>query len=344
MNTDQFVKRVRETTQLPTNSEDWTAREILREASQCILERFTQPVLATRSGYWLQTYTFSTTAGVPYYRIPPRAVVQGLELFAMQPPGAALNTTSWYQLSVLTNSSAMDFQGTQGGSNPRWFSFEGDSIVLYPTPAVSQTLQMKFYLRPPYLIPVPGDTFGPIVTGAEDPNLDYPVPTTGVLNSAVYNPTNTVFTVQYDANYPLFAVGDKIDLVNLDGTSEAVALDMTITAVGVPAATVAVTVSTAFTVAEQTKQRAQTQALVTAGTAWTIPLPIEMHSAAVAYTSAVVLMDKGDIEKATQVISRSEASVKKIVDMMQPRVKDRPYEFKTRNTFLRRRAGWRGIW
>ena len=120
--------------------------------------------------------------------------------------------------------------------------------------------------------------------------------------------------------------------------------DMTIGALSIGSPTAIITINRVTTTAELTKVRAQTQAIVPAGTAWTIPLPIEMHSAAVAYTSAVILMDKDDIEKATQVISRSEASVKKIVDMMIPRVKDRPYEFKTRNTFLRRRAGWRGVW
>ena len=44
MNTAQFLTRVRELAQLPNVDEDWTDAEILAEATESLLERYTQAI------------------------------------------------------------------------------------------------------------------------------------------------------------------------------------------------------------------------------------------------------------------------------------------------------------
>lgn len=316
MDTTAFLTRVRQTTQIAATDEDWTDAEILREASQCLFERFSQPVVQTRSGYWLMKQTTSTVAGQAFYRIPPRAVVQGLELFCTTAPNA---TTQWYQLGVLTSTQSVPYQDQQLNQPPQAFGFESDGIVLYPTPQQSTSLQYRFYLRPGQLVSVP---------------------TYGVLLDA----TSTQLVIEVVDTYP-WDTGSLIDLRNLNGTCEAVAIDLVVDAVAEPVGgSATVSLSTPLTDEQLSRLRFDgTQAAMTADTSWVVPLPAEMVSALVAYTAAVVLVDKGDTEKAQAIVSRCEAVVATAVELMNPRVRTKPFVFKTRNSYLRRHAGtWNG--
>lgn len=318
MDSTEFLQRVRQSIQMDDADEDWTDSEILLEATQCVYERFVQPLVNVRSGHWLQTYETTTTAGVPFVRIPPRAVAQGLELFCTTGPnGSGL----WRQLHVLTNAQSVDYLQANYRGVPECFSFESDMLTLFPTPATAYPLQIKFYLRPATLVAVP-DYQGTIID--------------------IYDSSTLVIDSPDTATPPPWD-DQLVDIVNLDGNNETVLIDVPVnfTATG-DATSRFVYFSQPFTTLQLAKLRDNgSQAVVTAGSRWNIPLPVELHSALVTFTGAAILVDKGDAEKAAQLVSRCEAAVKAIVDVMTPRVKTRPFTFKTRNTYLRRRAGWR---
>lgn len=323
MDTDQFLDRVRETAQISPTDEDWTSFEILTEATQCMYERFVQPVVTTRSGYWLQNYDIETTAGINFYRIPPRAVVQGLELFCMTAPSNTANG-NWSQLGVMTNAQAVDYENETLNGVPQFFAFQADGIVLYPTPQDVRPLRMKYYLRPPQLVAVP--SYDGIIVRPETASV-----------TSLVEPVAT--------NLPWVA-GDLVDIVNTDGSSEAIAVGLTIADVLQGSGESLVYLVDVLTDVQIFRiNESPNVAMVSADTAYTIPLPQELQSSLVTYTAAVILVDRGDAEKAAQLVSRCEASVKAIIDVMTPRVKTRPFVFKTKNTFLRRRAGWQtGYW
>lgn len=329
MDTDEFLMRVRQATQLADTDEDWTPAQILQEATQCLFERFVQPVVVTRSGYWLQTYDTNTIAGLAFYRIPPRAVVQGLELFCMTTPNNS--TTVWSQLAVLTGSQAVDYDSQPLNGVPQWFSFESDGLMLYPTPLEARPLRMKYYLRPAQLVEVPEH------------------------DTSVYGfgiAPNQVIVNSIPADLPWSPTGgDIVDIVHTNGASEAIALSLYVSniAAGPYPNTSTITFSTPLTDTQRVRMApvdtVTCAAVVTADTIWTIPLPVELHSSLVAFVAAAILVDKGDGEKAAQLVSRCEAGVKAIIDVMTPRVKARPFVFRSRSSYLRRRAGWRtGQW
>ena len=101
MNTAQFLTRVRELAQLPNVDEDWTDAEILAEATESLLERYTQAISDLRAGYWLKRVTTPMVPGQALYRIPSRSVVQGLEKVDWSNDGK-----HWRQMSILTDSTA----------------------------------------------------------------------------------------------------------------------------------------------------------------------------------------------------------------------------------------------
>lgn len=309
MDTTEFLLRVRQLGQLPSDDEDWTDDQILQEAWQALLDRFAQPVSAIRNGSWLHRIQLSTTPNVAFYRIPPRAVVQGLEKLEM----SSDNGASWWKLVALTESQATDY--TSNNTNqPGWFSYESDGVILYPTPSSANfLLRFSYYLRPNQLIPV-------------------------VTEGTVFNVTAQEIIVVGDPT-TLLADTTTIDVINTSGWNEVAAVSMPYSSVGgvgfglfqitVPPGTdlSRVIVGQVVRVPDTTDQ---------------IPLPVELHSALVAYTAAVILVAKGDSDKASQCSSKAESAIKRIVDACIPRTKSQLPNFMTRSTFLRRRLGGTG--
>jgi hypothetical protein len=315
MTSDELLARVRLMTQLDSNDEDFNDTQLRVEASNCLWEHFSQPIVTTRSGYWLIQQTITTTSGKSFYRIPPRAVVQGLELFCMQPTAG---TEGWYQLTVLTSSQAVPYLQAQGTGTPSAFSFESDGIVLYPTPAQSFSLQFRFYLRPAALASVPAYS--------------------GVISSAVS--ASQLIVTCTDPNVTPWSAGSLVDIRNTNGTCEAVAIDVPVASVTDGTNIATINLSTPLTADQFSRLRADgTMAVMSADTSWVIPLPFEMLSALAAYTAAVVLVNKGDAEKAAQLVSRCEANIKAAVDLATPRIKTKPFNFISSSSYLRRNVG-----
>jgi hypothetical protein len=320
MQTDAFIERVRQATQIASSDEDWSDSAVLAEAQQCIQERFSQPLVNARSGYWLYVQDSTTVPGQSFYRIPPRAIVQGLELFCTSL--SANPGVSWYQLGVLTQSQSVDYLQQQWSGIPQMFAYEADGLVLYPQPQVAQPFQFRFYLRPAALVLPPG--YGQLLSAVSKTQL--------IVNSP-------------DAGPAPWTAGSKLDIRNLDGSCEAVAIDLTVASVVDGTNVLTLNLSTPLTDDQFSRLRSDsTQAVMTADTTWVVPLVAELCTSLASYTGAVILVDKGDSEKGAQLVSRCESSLRSAIDLMIPRVKDRPYVVVTRGTYLRRRVGFRRGW
>lgn len=308
MNTSEFLTRVRQATQLPTDDEDWTDAEILAEATQALYERFAQAIIVLRSGYWLHRVTQNLTAGQSMYRLPPRSVVQGLEKIEFSVDSGV----RWKSLNILTDVETRDYSNATALAEPQWFSLETDCVVLYPTPSAAFQLRLSYYLRPNVLVPTV--TSG-VVVG---------------LNSA------TELIVSGNPTY-LDPAGGTLDVIHTTGCNEVAIADFAYSSiVSFAFGTYKIT----FASGTDTSRILAGQVVRASDQTDQIPLPVELHQALVARTAAVILAAKGDNDKSDRLATKSEGIIKRITDAAIPRIKSKPYTWKTRNTFLRRRAGF----
>lgn len=308
MNTTEFLEEVRDLSQHSATDEDWTDTKILYEGTQALCERFTQTIVDIRHGYWLKRVSVSTSNGVKLYRIPNRAVVQGLEKVDWTADGQR-----YLPLSILTDIETNDYENAQPG-DPRWFSLEGDYLRLFPTPNRAVTLRFTYYLRPSKLV-------------------------TTVSTGLVVAAAGTQIAVSGDPS--AYLTGTTFDVVNTTGCNEVAVVDMpldSIVSLGFGAWGVNVPAGTDLTYV------AQGQVLRASDQTDQIPLPRELQPALSARVAAVMLTARGDFQKAEQLNGKAENTIKRVTDLAIPRIKTRPYSIKTKNTYMRRRVGFGFNW
>lgn len=312
MNTTDFLTRVRQLAQLPADDEDWTDAEVLAEATQCLYERFAQAVSVLRSGYWLHRDITTMTAGEAAYRLPPRAIVQGLEKIEYSIDSGV----QWKTLHILTDVETADYSNSTEQSEPRHFSLESDCVVLYPTPSSAWQLRLSYYLRPSQLVATvaTGVVFG--------------------FNS------DTELVVSGNPGAYLDAGGGTLDVVHTTGCSEVAVVDQTYTGIASLGANL---YEITLPVGTDISRIIPGQVVRFPDQTDQIPLPQEMVAALVARTAAVILDAKGDSQKADRLAAKSEGIIKRITDAALPRIKSKPFTWKTRNTYLRRRVGFSGL-
>lgn len=337
MLTDEFVTRVRQMCQLPDSDQDWGDSEILQEATHALRERFTQVIANSRQGYWLKDHKVLLQAGRSQYRIPYRSTVQGLELVEI---ACDDGPNRWRQLQIATPSQTTMYAGNSQ-SEPSHFEIRGDNIVLYPTPQTPRWVRMRGYLRPSELIPViasnpdgPGDLWGYI---ASCTFLNEP-PDPPFLQVELIEGSDFDFTE---------AVNQSFDIVQTTGCCEVTIPNVYLYTYLEDPPTLFFrydfpgqfdAAGTVMTSSEETPERAAM--VFPADYTWHIPLPSELCTALVAWVSAVILTERGDLEKAAACSKKAEAAITRAIDVMTPRIKAQPYTFKTRNTYLRRRQAW----
>jgi hypothetical protein len=310
MNTEEFIDGVRRSGQLSVNDPAFTDEVILEEGSQALIERFAQPVTALRQGYWIHTTTSTTdgnTSGL--YRLPPRAVVQGLEKLEF-----SIDSVNFYQLNILTQQQATPFSNGTTGS-PVSYTLEGDCVRLFPYPPSGYTLRFKYYLRPPTLIEYADESR---------------VTPTGVTGQHI-------FVDQADVG---IEVGGYLDVQSFDGSHELVVVDALVVAITpviviIPQYDIQVASTVDLTrVTEGMYVRVADEAVFPT-------LPKELHRPLCDYVAAVILTSKGDATKAAQLAGKAENGIKRVVDMAQPRIKNAPFTWKSQSYLRNNVRRWR---
>ncbi len=313
MDTTAFLKRVRLAVQLGDTDEDYPSSEILLEGTQALYERYTEPMSSLRQGYWLHRIQASSVQGQNMYRLPPRAIVQGLESISVSTDQG----NSWRLMSIVTDLEATNMLNATQQGVPGWFRLQSDCVYMYPTPVNGLLFRYTYYLRPSQLIAT-------------------------VNTGVVVSWNSTSITVSGDPN-AYITVGSTMDVVNTTGCNEVAMVNVpvtNVTSLGLGLYRIDVN----FTGLDPSRL-VQGQVVRAPDTTDQIPLPLELHDSLVAWTSAVILLSRGDSDKAGQLSAKADSAIKRIMTSAQPRIKDRPPVFKTRNSFLRRRigTGWAGI-
>lgn len=307
MNTAEFIIAVRRSGQLSINDQAYTDAVILDEGTQALIERFAAPVSALRQGYWLhrsvQTTAASNTNGL--YRLPPRAVVQGIELLEFSVDG-----TNFHPLNIKTQEQSMGYQDSQQ-SQPASYVLEGDCVRLIPAPVSGYTIRFRWYLRPPVLIPF-------------------------VDVCKVSSVSANVIVVASNPSGVNVSTSTGLDIQDADGSHEVPVVGAAITSItGAGPYTITLTDTTIDTsrVSVGDYVRAPDQAVFPM-------LPRELHKPLADYVAAVILTSKGDAEKASNLAAKATNGIDRVVSMASPRNKTGSFTWK-RNSYLRASVGRR---
>lgn len=164
MNTTELETVCRESAAIGDAAQypDYTQARMLRELNDKLRTAFEDLVTKSRSGYWLHEKVFSSTIGKNRYRIPPRAVVGGLE-------SVQISTTvggPFYKLDEVPVSSLQNFEGQPGTQGqPIVYAVIGDQVELVPTPSTVFSAKFTYYIRPSQMVPQQSSTTGGVVRG-----------------------------------------------------------------------------------------------------------------------------------------------------------------------------------
>lgn len=310
MNTTEFITAVRRSGQLSVNDPSYTDAIILDEGTSAQIERFAEPVSKLRQGYWLhrsvQTTATSNTNGL--YRLPARAVVQGLELLEFSTDGGL----TYHSLNIKTQQQSLDYrEGTQ--DIPHSYVLEGDCVRLIPAPPSGYNIRMRWYLRPPALIAF----------------VDVCKVVSAVSNVIVVNSNPSAVGV---------TTSTGLDVQDADGSHEVPVVSAAITSItGVGPYTITLTDTTIDTslVTVNDYVRQPDQAVFPM-------LPRELHRPLADYVAAVVLASKGDKDKSAVLAAKASNGIDRVVSMAQPRVKNASFTWRS-SSYLRgnSRRSWR---
>lgn len=210
MNTTELITTTRESAGIGDAAAyiDYTDARMLRELQDKLCTVFEDMVTKARSGYWLQSKLYTTTAGRAKYRIPPRAVVGGLESIAIATnSGGAL-----YEIQQIPAEDIQDYEGTPGRTGqPVVYAVVGDQIQFIPIPPSPISFKFLYYIRPSKLVPQQSSSTGGTVRGQ----------VTAVNTTAR---TITVNALPFDQNLAVPAAITSglqtIDVVHADGWHE----------------------------------------------------------------------------------------------------------------------------
>lgn len=309
MNTTELIAAVRRVGQLSDNDPTYDSAAILSEATQALWDRFAQPVIQSRQGYWLHTAITTTSAGRNFYKIPAFTVVQGLEKLEI-----STNGTDYHELLILTQPQASEFVGISA-SEPTHFTLEADQIRLWPGPASEYALRFTFYLRPPTLMTYENEckvvttTDSTVVVDTDPASLTIPITTSTGFYIQNYNGGHEVPT--YDGVVSSIT-GSGPYTINVSGTYDGA-------------------------------DRIQAGDYVRPAGYGVFPmLPQELHRPLADYVAGMIWVSKGDKDKGILLAQKAEAGIQRFQDLASPRIKAKPFTFKTKNSFLRRSLGrWR---
>lgn len=161
MRSDELITWVRQDAYIgdATAYPDQSDVVLLAELTHKLHTVFEDIVVKARAGYWLKEYVTATVVGKNRYRIPPRAVVGGLEKVEV---AAAVGGT-YYRLGEISPEDAEGWEGPITGGNPgtpEVFVSMGDQLEMFPVPNKVLPIRMTYYIRPSQLVTSQSSTLG----------------------------------------------------------------------------------------------------------------------------------------------------------------------------------------
>lgn len=311
MNTDELLEVVR-STGIPTADLTFTTTRILREMTDMQKSLFEKLLIQPREGYLMYAAVMPTAAGVSYYRIPHRAAIQGAERIEIQ------IGTKYGQLVKESIRNASQIEPDTGV--PRIYVMGSDSFQLYPTPNAVYNLRVHFYIRPNNLVPQQSTATGTDrgrITSIDTASLAVS------LNAIPYN--------MLLATPAAITSADLVDVIRPNGSHEIV----------LGSAGQVGFIGTVMTFSAGTDiSRVRIGDYVRAAEQSDWPqLPNEFHRTLADATAAGIWVAKGYQQKAQALAQKVQSDLGRYAEMLQPRVKDSPKQFKPRYGILRGRSG-----
>lgn len=310
MNSVELEEAVRRTMSVGTAAAfpDLTQQRIFDELNDKLHTAFEDLVVHARSGYWLHETVFNTTVGRNRYRIPPRAVVGGLESVEI----AVSGTTVFYQIDQIPIADVGEFEGAVNrAGQPYVYVVQGDQVEFLPTPNTIFPIRFKYYARPSTLVLPQNNT--PITGGTDRGRV--------VSKSSLF-PDITVNALPFDMSLAVPAVitdgVQKIDVVHPNGWHELAVIDavqaisggLTFTLQGATVADTAdVQVGDYVRVAEQTD--------------WPC-LPDDFHRCLADATAVKMLLELHLTEKSQVIAENNGNDMARFKSLLYPRVRSAP--------------------
>lgn len=145
--TTDLVADIRVRTAAPATDGLVSDAELLQLADEEMRTELAQILISARSEYWLAVETQTIVSGTAAYRIPDRALGQGLRDVTVYDE----NDNEWNLVQIPADRRYLYTQPTSNGS-PAAFTLDNGKVVLLPTPSTSgYTLRLRYYARPPRL-------------------------------------------------------------------------------------------------------------------------------------------------------------------------------------------------
>lgn len=142
--TDYLVDSIKRRGFIPSSSSTYTAEDILALANEELQEYVMNTVLECHEEYLVATYDVAVESGVANYDLPSRAVGGLLRTVEMSVNG------SFEPLTRIEPGREQDYPVN---GSPAGYVVEANHLVLVPTPtSASDTLRMKYFARPNYLV------------------------------------------------------------------------------------------------------------------------------------------------------------------------------------------------
>ena len=296
MRSDELVTAAKLAGMIPDSSPDYTTARLLLELTDVQRTVFAKAIVASRGGYWLRQSTTATVAGTTSYRMPPRAVVGGLEKIEILDAGGK------YRRLVdagLRDSGALE---NLGSGLPMYYVVVGDYVRLLPTPSAAETIRWTFYMRPSQLVTEQ-------VSATSRGKITAVTPAT---------PSVTVDVIPYNqtiATPAAIVTGNPVDVVKPNGWHELALFDATATISGLVISFPAGTDVSRCAVGDYVRYQEQSD--------WPC-LPDDFHRTLSDAAAVVYLSITNQMQKAQALGSKVGSDMERFVALMSPRVKDSP--------------------
>jgi hypothetical protein len=134
----------------------YTQTILLNELNDKLQSAFEDIVVKARSGYWLHEFVYTATGSSARFRIPPRAVVGGLEKVEIS---ASASGQPFNRLEEIPQSIVQNYEGQSPGF-PYIYTVQGDQVEVVPMPTAGMVVRLTYYIRPSRLVPSQSDPNG----------------------------------------------------------------------------------------------------------------------------------------------------------------------------------------
>jgi hypothetical protein len=298
-----LIKAVRLAARIADTHPDYTDDRIRQELTDALRTVFAEPIKSTGNGYGQQLLETPIISGREVYRIPPRSMVGGLVTVEAIEPGGDIR-----QMQEVTQREHAE--QSQDPGDPLGFVDNADQLRLVPRPEPSGwTLRQWYKLRPS------------IIVEAQTKGIVTQITPTIKINLV---PDDQINSIQLND-------GEDVDIVAPNGSHE-------LHLVQTPAV---YTLDVTFPVGTDTT-RIEVGDLLRAADQAEFPtmLPQEFHRTLADAAATVILSDMGTVQKAAALAAKVQADIARMVEAMEPRVRDLATPFKPRYGVLRAFRRW----